>query len=114
MVKITKIYRSNKDKNGNLLTTKDGREYTRLAFKCVEHGDKWVSGFGNDANASWAVGDDVDVVIEESGQYVNFKMPSNKVSPEDVKNIWEEIEKLKQEIEKLKNASGIIGDNPPF
>ena len=79
-VKITQIYRSDKDKNGNLLKTADGRPYERIAIKTAEYGDRWISGFGNRRNRDWRVGDVVDIEIsevEKDGQiYLNFETPS--------------------------------------
>ena len=102
-ITITKVYRSNKDKKGILLTTSDGREYTRLALKTKEHGDSWVSGFGNDKNASWKEGDIVEVVIEKKGQYINFSVPKEK----DI--TMERLDKIEADIKELKN---LINGNP--
>jgi len=117
---ITKVYRSNKDKKGNLLKTSDGREYTRLAIKTKEYGDKYVSGFGNDKNSSWKVGDTVEVVVEKKGEYLNFSMPKEK----DV--LLERIEKLEEDVawvfDRLKEVdpsairddSQVLEEEPPF
>jgi len=102
---ITKIYRSSKDKKGNLLVTQDGREYTRLAIKTKEYGDRYLSGFGNEKNASWKVGDTVEITVEESGQYLNFSMPKEKdlllerveKLENEVKAIWDKIYEAKEE-----------------
>ena len=69
---ITKIYRSDKDKNGNLLKTKDGRPYTRVAIKTQKYGDRFISGFGGDWNENWQIGDSVNIKVEEVGEYLNF------------------------------------------
>lgn len=62
----------------NEKTSKAGKKYTSLGFKCAEHGDKWVNGFGNKSNADWKEGDEVKVDIKEvvSGDktYLNFDM----------------------------------------
>jgi len=86
-VKITKIYRSFKDKEGNPLKTKDGRNYERVAIKCEEYEDRWISGFGEERNKNWEIGDVVEIEIYESDKkdkdgnpYLNFRMPSNRVS----------------------------------
>jgi len=92
---ITKVYRSNKDKKGNLLISQNGNEYTRLAIKTKEYGDRYVSGFGNDKNAGWKVGDIVEVIVEEKGEYLNFSMPKEK----DL--IAERIDALEKRIEEL-------------
>lgn len=75
MERLTKVYRSTKDKNGNLLRTRDGREYERVSIKVESRGDKWISGFGNDENKQWKEGDSVDIKITQNGEYLNFDMP---------------------------------------
>jgi len=72
-LKIIKVYRSWKDKEGTSLKTKDGREFERVAIKVNEYGDKWVSGFGGFWNKDWKEGDTINVDVEEKGQYLNFK-----------------------------------------
>lgn len=69
---ITKIYRSFKDKQGNPLRTKDGRDYERVAIKTQAYQDRHITGFGGDWNADWKVGDEVDIKIEQKGEYLNF------------------------------------------
>ena len=76
LVKLTKVYRSDKDKNGNALKTKDGRPYTRVSIKTQEHGEKWLSGFENFNNQKWREGDHVDLEVEKNGEYLNFSTPS--------------------------------------
>jgi hypothetical protein len=52
-----------------------GKPYKKLAIKTVEHGDKWLSGFQNKDNENWKEGDQVDIVVKENGQYLNFETP---------------------------------------
>lgn len=95
METITKIYRSFKDKEGNKLVTKDGREYERVSIKTNEHGDKWISGFGSFGNKNWKEGDTVDIEVEQKGKYWNFKMP-NKVD-----NLFKLYKALEQRVSAL-------------
>ena len=74
-IKITKIYKTNKDKNGNELKSKDGRPYTRLSIKAEQFGDKWISGYENAHNKDWQEGDEVEVIIKKNGEYLNFDTP---------------------------------------
>lgn len=78
---ITKIYRTKKDKEGNPLKTKDGRDYERVAIKVKEMGDDWISGFGSNRNQNWKEGDVVELEISQkyapNGKvYNNFKEPN--------------------------------------
>ena len=79
-VKLTKIYRNTTNKAGEPLKTKDGKPYVRVVFKCEKYGDKYVSGFENEGNINWKIGDEVEVMIEAVGEYLNFKMPNSNVS----------------------------------
>ena len=72
-ITLTKVFRSNKDKEGKELIGKNGRPYEKLGLKAQEYGDRWISGFGNRTNQNWKEGDQVEVEIEEKGQYLNFK-----------------------------------------
>jgi len=77
-VTITKIFTTDKDKQGNPLKSKKGAPYTRMSIKTAEHGDKWVSGFQNADNKGWKEGDTVEVNIKENGEYLNFETPKKE------------------------------------
>lgn len=72
---ITSIFRNDKDKNGAPLKTKIGKPYVRVNIKTDAHGDKYISGFGNAENANWKIGDKINVLVEQRGEYLNFSMP---------------------------------------
>lgn len=69
-VTITAI--SRKDK-----TSKAGKPFVSLGLKTREHGEKWLSGFGNVGNRDWKIGDTVDIDIEQKGDFLNFTMAKN-------------------------------------
>lgn len=75
--KITKIYTTNKDKQGNQLMA-NGRPYTRMSIKVAEYGEKWISGFSNAVSKTWKEGDVVDVEIKQNGEYLNFETPKKE------------------------------------
>jgi hypothetical protein len=60
-------------------TSTAGKPYVSLGIKTQEHGDKWLSGFGNKRNAGWKEGDDVEIEVVEKvvgdKTYLNFEMP---------------------------------------
>ena len=93
--KLTKVYRTTKDKEGNELKTRDGRPYERLAVKVAEHGDKWISGFGSRANTFFKEGSEVEINIEQKGEYLNFSMP----------NVWDAIKELQKRVSQLEEGS---------
>lgn len=75
---LTKVYTTNKDKEGNELKSKKGIPYTRMSIKAQEYGDKWISGFQNKDNKDWKEGDTVEVEIKENGEYLNFETPKKE------------------------------------
>ena len=64
--KLTKVYKTDKDKNGNQLINKNGKPYTRMSVKVAEHGEKWISGFESPVNKGWKEGGVVAMVIKEN------------------------------------------------
>jgi len=82
-VKITRVYVTDKDKQGNPLIGqardgKPGRPYTRMSIQCTQYGEKWLSGFKGKENENWKEGDEVEVIVKKAGdqgQYLNFEVP---------------------------------------
>jgi hypothetical protein len=74
-VQISKIYRSFKDKDGNPLKFKDGREFEKMSIQTKEYGSQWIGGIVGNWNTNFKIGDIVDVDIEQKGEYLNFKRP---------------------------------------
>jgi len=73
---ITRVYVSDKDKNGVPFVAKaTGRPYSKMSIKCVEQGDKWLSGFKGKENENWKEGDVVDIIVKQNGEYLNFDVP---------------------------------------
>ena len=100
---LTKIHRSNKDKDGNAYMTKEApgrpsRPYERVGIQVNDekYTGKWLSGFGNRENAGWQVGDTVDIEVEPNGLYLNFK----GLSQED--KMWKEIGRQGRELIRIK------------
>lgn len=76
MEKITYVNRTQR-------TSKAGKPYTSLSLKVESRGDKFINGFGNASNEGWKVGDSVDILIEEKGEYLNFT-PANSKKAEEI------------------------------
>lgn len=70
-VTLTQVSRKEKT------SSKTGRPFTSLGIRTQEHGEQWLSGFGNKDNVSWKVGDKVEIIVEQKGEYLNFSMPTN-------------------------------------
>lgn len=99
---LTFLKRSTTDKEGNPLMSKQGKPYTRLSIKVESKGDRFISGFGNQANADWKVGDDVDITIteaeakdKEGRPYLNFSQPKpGSLDTEKIDRILENTETI--------------------
>ncbi len=75
-MKLTKINLYDKDKNGKLYySEKTKRNYTRMVIEVEEKPGKSLSGFLNEETKNWKVGDEVDIIITEKGEYLNFSLP---------------------------------------
>ncbi len=55
--------------NRNEKISKKGKEYTQLVIKS---GGKTYYGFREDWNDDWKLGDVVDVIVEQSGNFLNI------------------------------------------
>ena len=77
-LKIEKLYRNDKDKNGNPLINKQGKPYSKINVVADE---KFYSGFSGKWNESWKVGDEVEVEVEETQYngktFYNIKAPAS-------------------------------------
>lgn len=114
-VTITKIYTTDKDKQGNPLKSKKGYPYTRMSIKCAEHGDNWISGFKNKDNENWKEGDTVEIVITENGEYLNFEVPEVKeVASGQMDKILIELRFIREGVKRLldKEEKGYLYPEP--
>lgn len=104
-VTLKKIYRSDKKKDGTPLINKNGQPFEKIGIQTIEHGDRWLSGFGGPANKSWVEGDRVKIEVYQNGEYWNFKMPntSGGVSREEFDQLAMQVRDLKAKLERLEN-----------
>ena len=76
---LTQVYRTDKDKDGKPLVSKTGKAYAKCNIKVEEHGDKWLSGFGNAGNQAWVAGDQVQLMVSEKefngSVYLQYEVP---------------------------------------
>ena len=83
-VTLTRVARFTTKKDGSPLITSKGRPYESVRIQTQEHGERWVSGFGNPLNKDWKAGDKLDLLIEEKNGYLNFSSPTQvKNAPND-------------------------------
>jgi CYTH domain-containing protein len=101
-VTITQLYRNDTDKNGNpLINKKTNQPYRKIVLQTKEYGDRYITGFCNEENSSWKVGDTVKIEIEQKGEYLNIKTQSKTVKRQ-------EFEELSKRVDNLENITTII------
>jgi len=82
------------------LTSKStGKPFTSLRMKVASRGDALISGFGNKSNEHWKVGDSVNILIEQKGQYLNFTQADSKQGQEKTANA--KIEEILTKVSKI-------------
>lgn len=75
-ITVQKIYISDKKRDGSPLVSKQGKPYKKISIKTAEYPDKWLSGFYSDDMRDWSEGDTKDVIVEQNGDFLNFKLPT--------------------------------------
>lgn len=93
---ISKIAKFTTKKDGTPLKTKAGKPYTSIRIQALEHGEKWLSGFGGSWNDNWSEGDQVSVDVTQNGEYLNF----SKVDTESV--LLGRVEELEKTVAQIK------------
>lgn len=78
-VKLTSVYHNATNRDGKQYTTKEGKPYERCSIKTEQYGDRYISGFGSKTTHEWNVGDEVEIIIEEKGEYLNFSLPKTSI-----------------------------------
>lgn len=101
-VLLTSVYRTEKDKKGNPLKTKDGKPYTRVLIKSEEYGDQLISGFGGDWNKDWKEGEEVTIEITEVKKDDKTFLNFGKVNMTD--RLMEMIQELNKRVMALEKA----------
>ena len=74
-VTLTAVYHQSANKEGVPYVSKAGKPYERCSIKTAQHGEKYLSGFGSKTTRVWQVGDEVEIEIEQKGEYLNFSVP---------------------------------------
>lgn len=74
---LTFVGRYTTKKDGTPLVSSTGKPYTSLRIKTNAHGDQYLSGFDNAATKNWKVGDEVEIEVEQKGEYLNFSTPKS-------------------------------------
>lgn len=100
-MKLLKVYISEKDKQGNDFIAKNGSPYSRVAIQTAETGEKWASNniFNKQSVALyWKIGQDVDINLEENGQYLNWQFIGRELTTTEY--IIEKLDTLNKKFDK--------------
>lgn len=109
-VKLTTVYHADKDRNTKKpYISKEGNPYSKISIKTEQHGDKWLSGFGNTANYFWRKGDIVEIEITENNGFLNFSNESTMLD-RMMKAMEIRIMKLERSLNKKVEAGEAVGD----
>lgn len=103
-VTLTKVFITDKKKDGTQLINKHGKNYWKVGIKTKEHGDKWLSTFANKHNdpiMAWKEGDVVGIIVEQNGEYLNFKVEDEKTTQNN--ELMQRVEILEKEVRFLKS-----------
>lgn len=124
-IKIDKVLRYTRNKQGEPYKTKEGKPFTRVA---INSGEKWFTAFdfGAGWTDGWQDGDEIEVEVEEKEykgetQY-NIKKPDTKRQAynmsQDMKSLQERVKKLEEVVfpkkKKKKENEDIDPDDLPF
>lgn len=85
-VTLTKISIQDKKKDGSPMVTKKGKPFRTIGIQTKEHADKWLSGFlweQGEEMETWQSGQQVNILVEQNGQYLNFKVPNRSDALEE-------------------------------
>uniref|UniRef100_A0A6H1ZKY7 Uncharacterized protein n=1 Tax=viral metagenome TaxID=1070528 RepID=A0A6H1ZKY7_9ZZZZ len=75
-------------------TSQAGKDFVSCKIKTWSENqqkDLWISGFGNSITETWAVGDTVDVDLEQKGEYWNFNLNNNSRPSKTALDVLKEI-----------------------
>ena len=95
-IKLTKIYINDSKKDGTKFIDKNGNPYKKMTIQTDRHAG-YLSDFifrQDDPKLKWQVGDMVEIIVYQNGDFKNFKLPT-------------QIDRLEARIEVLEN---IIND----
>lgn len=107
-VKITKVFTSDKSKDGKPFVTKKGKPFWKVAIKTDKYPEDWMSALAfeaDDAEMQLNEGDEVKIIIETNGNYKNFKLPSR------LDQLEERVVKLEQLMQA--KTAGLVQDTTP-
>jgi len=124
-VKLTKVYITDKKKDGTALMSKYNKPYKKIAIITDKYGEKkWISGFihgDNDPRLGWKEGDEVEITVTQNGDFMNFEIPK-PVDPA-VGALQKQIDELTNRVidleagevfSKKDNSPADVGDDLPF
>ena len=77
-VRLTKIYINDTKKDGTKFIDRNGKPYKKIAIQTDKHAG-YLSDFifrDDDEKKSWKVGDEVEIMVYQNGDYKNFKLPT--------------------------------------
>lgn len=116
--KITKISVQRSDKAGNpFISSYTNKEQAKVGIQidAPEFAGKWLSAFVElgDPIEQWKIGQTVDIVTSQKGNFWNFKVAKGVVAQPQNSQIWEKLfAKLDGIEQKIDNLEGVEPSEP--
>ena len=95
-VRIKSIFVNEANKDGQPYVDKRGNKYKRVKLVLEDGRSPSALAYGSEAFLSWKSGDEVEVVIEQNGDFLNFSLP-------------EETDMLEERLKVLEDWKGKVG-----
>lgn len=79
VVKVKKVFKSDKSKDGKEFKDKNGKPFWKVAIQTDRHGNDWYSCLAfkaDDRVMNLSEGDEITIITEENNGFKNFKIPS--------------------------------------
>jgi len=108
-VTLTRVFRKEVD-------TKYGIK-PNISIQTEEHGDKWLSTFKVTGTTDWEEGQQVEINVQENGDFLNFipvsKSSGTKESNNDIELRVAKLEKSMEELKKGVDITAFEDDKEP-
>lgn len=106
---ITKVYTSDKKKDGSEFKTKGGKKFWRVTIQTDRHGEEWLSSLAfreDDRVMKLSEGDEVTIKVENTEYGLNFQLPSKlDIVTEDLQS---QINALKARIDAIDGNTQVV------
>lgn len=114
-IKLTQVRFYATSKQGLPLLDRNQRPFQRVAIQTETHGKQWLSGFAYQGSPmlSWKVGDEVEIEVEQKGQYLNFRLPIQKLNTQEIMKELSVMKHYLVQIHAMVSELAPVEESPP-